>query len=310
MTTPKHSDAAATTLPVSDLDVERLALGELDPATAADVRARLDAAEEGGAAARLAAIDASNAAILAAHPPARAAAVIERRLADAAASRRSAWWMAAPMIAAAAVVLLVVRGQGVDPELDPDALGERVAAATTTGASAGAQDSAANDGIRLKGAESRLVLHRKAADTGDGAERLAEGQEVDEGDVLQVSYIAAGATHGVIVSIDGRGVVTQHFPSPGSPPAAAHLEQGGAIPLSSAYELDDAPDFERFFLVTAAAELDVDAIVRAAEQLGRTPARARGASLDLPPTLDQRAFLLRKAPAPGSAPTPGPGGHR
>lgn len=303
MAAPNPSDKPEETAAISDLDVERLALGELDPETAAAVRARLDAADEGGADARLAAIEASNEAILAAHPPARVAKVIERRLADAAASRRrSAWWTAGPMIAAAAVLFLVVRGRGVDVDIDPRAIGEHPEIAATTGATAGERDSAASDGIRLKGAESRLVIHRKAADTGDGAERLSEGQVVEEGDVLQVSYIAAGATHGVIVSIDGRGVVTQHFPSPGSPPAAAHLEQGGAIPLASAYELDDAPDFERFFIVTgAAADVDVEAIVQAAETLARTPAKARGGALDLPPALDQRAFLLRK---------PGPGGDR
>jgi len=70
--------------------VERLALGELDDAAAADVRRRL-AAEGRDADAEVAALRASNREILEAHPPARVAAAVRAR----AATPRRRGWLAA-----------------------------------------------------------------------------------------------------------------------------------------------------------------------------------------------------------------------
>jgi len=275
------------------LRLERLALGELTTVEEATLRESmrsqgLDPDQ------RLAALRASNEAILAAHSPQRAAVVIERRLADAKAKRRSAWWMAAPAVAATAVILLLIRGPG-GPD-DPSGEGLPTLSNLTSGAPTGEAEDPTGDGIRLKGAESRLVLHRQIEGPNDQAERLREGQAVSEGDVLQVSYLAAGASHGVIVSIDGRGITTLHYPPPQEPPTSTRLEQGAAIPLSSAYELDDAPSFERFFFVTSegSTPLNAEVVTRAAESLAASPSAARNAPLALPPELSQRAFLLEK----------------
>lgn len=276
------------------LQLERLALGELTPREETALRETmralgLDPDEQ------LAALHASNESILAAHSPQRATAVIERRLADAKAKRRSAWWMAAPAVAATAVILLLIRGPG-GPD-DPTGEGLPTLSGLTSGAGTGEAEDPTGDGIRLKGTESRLVLHRQIEANDGQAERLREGQTVSEGDVLQVSYIAAGASHGVIVSIDGRGVTTLHYPLPQDPPTSTRLEQGAAIPLSSAYELDDAPSFERFFFVTSegSAPLSAELVTRAAESLAASPTTARSAPLALPPELSQRAFLLEKS---------------
>ena len=59
-----------------------------------------------------------------------------------------------------------------------------------------------------------------------------------------------------LVSIDGRGVATLHFPDDVDPTALAH---GGAMALDHSYELDDAPGFERFLRVTAGQRLPLDA---------------------------------------------------
>lgn len=276
-----------------ELQLERLALGELTPREETALREKLRALgidpDE-----RLAVLHASNESILAAHSPQRAAAVIERRLADAKAKRRSAWW-AAPAVAATAVILLLIRGPG-GPD-DPTGEGLTTLSGLTSGAGTGEAEDPTGDGIRLKGTESRLVLHRQIEARDDQAERLREGQTVSEGDVLQVSYIAAGATHGVIVSVDGRGVTTLHYPLPQDPPTSTRLEQGAAIPLSSAYELDDAPSFERFFFVTSEgpAPLSAELVTRAAESLAASPTAARSGPLALPPELSQRAFLLKKS---------------
>jgi len=192
------------------------------------------------------------------------------------------WWFFAPVVAATAIVLLLIEIPGHPTELVEDSAG---AASDLQG------DELPDDGIVLKGAESRLVIHRQ---TPGGVERLQNGQMVAEGDVLQVSYIAAGAQQGVIVSIDGRAVATQHFPPPAEL-GATTLEQGGAIPLSTAYELDDAPAFERFFFVTSEGKTPVrtDVVLQAAKEFAA--AGEEGALLPLPSGLSQHTFLLRKA---------------
>ncbi len=275
---------------IDELQLERLALGELSPIEEAALRARMAAAGGSSTEQCLAEIKSSNAAILRAHPPERAAAVIGRRLQDSK-TQRSPWWMVGPAIAATAVVLLLIRSQ--DPSAEPD----RVSPTSDQNTPQSPTDGASS-GIRLKGSRPHLLLYRQASDETEGAERLREGQEVAAGDVLQVSYIAAGATAGVILSIDGRGVTTLHYPATESASPSA-LQQGAAIPLSSAYELDDAPTFERFFFVTSEGPpLATKVVTKAAESLAETPSRARDAPLPLPPGLQQHSFLLRKSKRP------------
>lgn len=129
-----------------------------------------------------------------------------------------------------------------------------------------------------------------------GAQRLRPGQTVETGDVVQVSYAAAGNAYGVVVSVDGRGVVTLH--SPRRVEDTPRIRSRGEVPLSHAFELDDAPAFERFFFVVTAAEpLDVAMVLRAANQLasaGVEPSRVQ--PLPLPEGMTQSSFLLRKSP--------------
>jgi hypothetical protein len=98
---------------------------------------------------------------------------------------------------------------------------------------------------RLKGLEPKLVLFRKAQ---QGAEPLHPGDPVGPGAILRIGYQAAGLRYGAILSCDGNGQVTVHFPVQGE--QAATLEAGESL-LPTAYELDAAPEYERFFLVMA-----------------------------------------------------------
>jgi hypothetical protein len=132
-----------------------------------------------------------------------------------------------------------------------------------------------------KGAEPYLVIHRRA---GDRAERLEPGAEVRAGDVLQVSYVSLGRPYGVIFSIDGRGAVTLHHPA-SSEAEASLIDLDRAVPLANAYELDDAPEFERFYLVTSMAPIDTGEILD----------RARTGALS---DLEVSSFLLKKGTAP------------
>ena len=98
---------------------------------------------------------------------------------------------------------------------------------------------------------------------------LADHAAVREGDTVQLVYRVpantSGERHGVIFSVDGRSVVTLHFPY--NPGQATSLVSGRAVPLDEAYTLDDAPDYEIFFFVVGNKPLEARSILRTAEQL-------------------------------------------
>jgi len=130
-------------------------------------------------------------------------------------------------------------------------------------------------GVRIKGSGPVLHVYRETA---RGVELLRNGASASAHDLLQLSYIAAGARFGMIFSIDGSGAVTLHYPE-GSP-LAARLEGGGEVALPHSYELDNAPRFERFYLVTSSSEFSVKEILdrarKAAAAGNLSPAFPRG----------------------------------
>jgi hypothetical protein len=99
---------------------------------------------------------------------------------------------------------------------------------------------------RLKSTGPHLLIFRK---TDIGAELLNNETYVRAGDLLQVKYNASSARYGAILSIDGRGIVTLHYPE--QPGLAAPLEQGQSVSLPYSYALDDAPYFEQFIFLTS-----------------------------------------------------------
>jgi hypothetical protein len=143
--------------------------------------------------------------------------------------------------------------------------------------------------IRIKGLSAHLVLHRRV---GDEAEVLADGARARPGDVIQVGYVAADAKFGVIVSIDGAGAVTLHFPE--HERASTKLSEGGEQRLGHAYELDDAPDFERFFFVASKRPIAASEVMRAARRLAEEPAKARRLALGFDGQVSESAFMLEK----------------
>ncbi|MCA9654906.1 MAG: hypothetical protein KC501_33630 [Myxococcales bacterium] len=288
---------------IPDLMVERLALGELPEAQAQTLRARLEADGDE----RLAAIGRTNAEILREHPPQRVAAEIQRRLdrlEDDQRPARAGWLVWAP-VAAAAGLALVWWGTR-DPE---SGTSPEVIARVEPPPSAGSGDPSvvtppvADDGpeaIYLKGDPQlivdRIVEMRPVA--------MSDRDPVSAGDRLQVSYRAAGMAQGVIVSIDGAGVATLHFPADEG--ASPRLDQGGRIPLMESYELDDAPGFERFFFVTLPDDepsLEVAQVMDAARTLASEGGRE--GDLRLPEGWRQQSLLLLKPQtAQGEPPRP------
>jgi hypothetical protein len=100
--------------------------------------------------------------------------------------------------------------------------------------------------VRLKGGGPRLLIYRKE---GAQAVQLRADSTAQSGDLIQLGYVASSQRYGVIVSVDARGGATLHFPT--MPDASMELQRSGPIMLAQAFQLDDAPAFERFFLVTA-----------------------------------------------------------
>lgn len=111
-------------------------------------------------------------------------------------------------------------------------------------------------GDRLKGRQPKLVIFRK---TTQGAEPVRPGEMLSAGTVLRVGYQAAGAKYGAILSYDGNGEVTVHFPASNS--QSSVLEKSETL-LPMAYELDNAPHFERFYFLTAPAPFDLESWIQ------------------------------------------------
>lgn len=280
-------DEGAREAEVPRLRVEQLALGELEPEAAAAIRERLGQAADD----ELAAIDQSNREILSEYPAAAMAARIRARAEtpSGAAARSRGWapWVFAPtLVAATAALVWIVVGEG----------GQVDDGTTPTTSAALIVDDGEPERTRIKGGvDPHVVIDRQTA---GGHERLATGEQVRAGDLLQVSYVGAGRRHGVILSIDGAGVVTLHHPS--SVDAAPELAEGKEVPLRQSYELDDAPGYERFVFVTRDDDIapDVDEVLRAAETLARDPQRARDEVLPLAGEHWRQHFvLLPKTPA-------------
>ncbi|MFY0568312.1 ActD protein [Archangium lansingense] len=259
--------------------LERIALGELPPEELAAARARL-AAEPGGLE-RLAKLESDDGATLAMLPPSQVGAEVERRRRVVEASRSlsastpSRRWLPAVALGvpvAAGFALLMLFSQR---ELPEEPRPQQVALLETT---------------RTKGLEPKLLIHRQ---TRGEPELLVDSAQARQGDVLQLSYVSGGRRYGAVLSVDGRGSVTLHAPEALTGPLEL---KSGTVSLTSAYELDDAPAFERFFFVTSDEPFDLDALMESARQLAREPERARQEPLPLPPSLSQASLTLNKAP--------------
>lgn len=146
--------------------------------------------------------------------------------------------------------------------------------------------------VRIKGLAPRLLVHRQREGR---IEQLADGDVARAGDLVQISYVAAGNRNGVIVSLDGRGVVTLHHPQrPEDPPT---LVARGQHALDHAYELDDARSYERFVLVTSGDEpLSPTVVVDAARRLAQRGRAGRHSALPLPERWQQTSITLHKRP--------------
>lgn len=244
--------------PVPDLWLEQYALGELDAATAGAIDDQL--ARSPALRARLDALERSNAEFGIQVP---ADTMARRALA---AQGRSKWPRRTALALAAAGVVALAATPWL-PTGDPTGQPVRADAADA----------------RIKGTGAALAVYRKTA---AGSEPLRDGDAARAGDVLRVGYQSTRAGFGAIVSVDGRGAVTRHYPVDGD--TAAPLHAGTLVLLDDAFELDDAPRWERFHLFASDAPFAVAAVMR-------TVGSAAG---DPPPGLEHSMLSLVKEPTP------------
>ena len=102
----------------------------------------------------------------------------------------------------------------------------------------------------------QIKLYRQK---GREIQALNDGDFARSGDVIQITYNAGSEEYGVIFSVDGNGNITRHFPE--NSWQAAQLEQRpDETPLDFSYELDNAPDFECFIMVTSKKQFSLDDI--------------------------------------------------
>lgn len=244
--------------------LERYRLGELAAADQERVSEAL--ARTPDLRARLDELDRSSLAVLQEHPPAALVAAVRR---STAAPRPRHHRLLAPLAAAAIVTLALAGGALWTP---------------------GGAPLSKPDETRVKGIAPYLLLYRKAA---ADVERLAPAALARQHDVVQLAYQAGARRYGVILSVDGRGVVTRHLPLSGA--AAVALTPGVPVPLAQSYELDDAPGFERFVLVAGDEPFAVEQVEGAVRrQYVQWGAEANERRLDLPDSMDQFSLVLRK----------------
>ncbi len=145
------------------------------------------------------------------------------------------------------------------------------------------------ESTREKGIEPHLVIYQKKD---NAAVQVSPGQILMENDVLQIAYVAGGAPYGVIFSIDGKGVITFHHPP--NKGQSTRIESQQEHLLAQAYKLDNAPYYEKFFLVTSRYPIPLKRVQAAAQALAVQARGLTNLSLTLPPYLEQSSLLVLK----------------
>ncbi|MBR5095643.1 MAG: hypothetical protein IK094_00880 [Treponema sp.] len=143
--------------------------------------------------------------------------------------------------------------------------------------------------IRLKGSGHHQIRLYKQ----DGAEAvlLKNGEAAKENDLVQITYIPGSYNYGVIFSVDGNGNITRHFPE-ASWQAEKLQKTGEEVPLSFAYQLDDAPKYECFIFVASKNPFDFSKIESVDKKDFSVDFLKKGSYL--PKDCDGAIFILNK----------------
>jgi hypothetical protein len=148
--------------------------------------------------------------------------------------------------------------------------------------------------VRLKGSP-EISIYRSAdvaTARSDGAEKLEDGDVASSGDELQIEYNAGDRLYGMIVSIDGRGYTTLHYPI--VPSDGPELTVGSTQQLPVAYVLDDAPEYENFYFIASAESFSVPRVLDQIRGMAGRFVANPDLELDIPGEYEVIEFSVRK----------------
>lgn len=222
---------------ISDFKLERYLLGELPEVEMAALRKR--EAEDELFAARVKMMREEGERFLAENP---FSALEDKLENDQRSVERSLWLrVAAVLVVAFGIFSVVVLNRQTDIVNDTSA---------TSGMDVAMAD--VDNGTRIKGMTAGLEVWKKM---GDSAVQMVNLGEAREGDEIQLRYRVPQKCFGMLFSMDGNGTVTMHM---GEGNRAVELEPGKMTTLPFAYKLDNAPKFEKFFLLTSGEMFEFD----------------------------------------------------
>jgi hypothetical protein len=141
--------------------------------------------------------------------------------------------------------------------------------------------------VRFKGSDVNLRIYRKTAGE---PEELEQNSVAVKGDAIQIGF-QSRLQYVVIFSIDGRGNVTLHYPD--NEYASTQIEKGKKILLNKSYKLDDAPRYEKFYLVASDVGVNTGFIIKTARDFASKGDAVLSDSLNLGGTRIE-TFTLRK----------------
>ena len=222
---------------ISDFKLERYLLGELPEVEMAALRKR--EAEDELFAARVKMMREEGERFLAENP---FSALEDKLENDQRSVERSLWLrVAAVLVVAFGIFSVVVLNRQTDIVKD---------ASATSGMDVAMAD--VDNVTRIKGMTAGLEVWKKM---GDSAVQMVNLGEAREGDEIQLRYRVPQKCFGMLFSMDGNGTVTMHM---GEGNRAVELEPGKMTTLPFAYKLDNAPKFEKFFLLTSGEMFEFD----------------------------------------------------
>ena len=146
-----------------------------------------------------------------------------------------------------------------------------------------------DNSVIIKGNTENLFLYRK---NGNQADVLKSGDPAKKNDILQIAYQIPEDRHCIIFSIDGNSNVTLHYSS--SEKTMTDNSKTGKIFVPESYQLDDAPYFERFIMLTSDKKISSDVIMPRAEKFALDRQKAASESFPVEKSFSQQSVLIVK----------------
>lgn len=118
-------------------------------------------------------------------------------------------------------------------------------------------------GIRTKGDGPSLSI---SALTDTAPEKLTEAARVKPGTRLMIEFTSGDLANVAVVSVDASRSTTLHWPAK---PSATQKPMRGKTRIPGAFELDDTPGEETFYLIASNDKIDIAAVLRQLRKTGK-----------------------------------------